>query len=233
MCTSVPQIPVLRTRIRTSLIPTSGPGTSPSQETLLRPCLDQCAYRPRSLPLRGPDDLEDGARLISKHGEPADVGQVERLQQHLAAQLDRLPAGLVGVGDRGRRSTSAAARLQLRHLVANAGDAPALDLEDAERLPAASRGRPRRSRSRRPARRRQRRGWGRRSGTGSSSASRASLASCAPMCVSACQTPKTAPVGSCAIVIRPESKTSNGSTRTVPPASRILRAVWSTSSLAR
>jgi len=53
------------------------------------------------------------------------------------------------------------------------------------------------------------------------------------MCRPACQTPKTAPVGSCATVIRPESKTSNGSTITVPPASRIFAAVASTSSLAR
>jgi hypothetical protein len=48
----------------------------------------------------------------------------------------------------------------------------------------------------------------------------------------ACQTPKTAPVGSCATVIRPESKTSNGSASSMPPASRIFAAVSSTSSLA-
>ncbi len=53
------------------------------------------------------------------------------------------------------------------------------------------------------------------------------------MCSFACQTPKVAPVGSCATVIRPESKTSNGSMKTVPPASRIFAAVSSTSSLAR
>ena len=41
-----------------------------------------------------------------------------------------------------------------------------------------------------------------------------------------------APVGSCATVIRPASKTSNGSASTVPPASRIFAAVSSTSSLA-
>jgi hypothetical protein len=53
------------------------------------------------------------------------------------------------------------------------------------------------------------------------------------MCSFACQTPKTAPVGSCATVIRPASKTSNGSARTLPPASRVFAAVASTSSLAR
>ena len=52
------------------------------------------------------------------------------------------------------------------------------------------------------------------------------------MCWPACQTPKCAPDGSVAIVIRPASKTSNGSISTVPPAPRIFSAVASTSSLA-
>ena len=52
------------------------------------------------------------------------------------------------------------------------------------------------------------------------------------MCWFACQTPNVAPVGSVAIVIRPASKTSNGSISTVPPAARIFSAVASTSSLA-
>ena len=52
------------------------------------------------------------------------------------------------------------------------------------------------------------------------------------MCWFACQTPKCAPDGSVAIVIRPASKTSNGSISTVPPAPRIFSAVASTSSLA-
>ncbi len=39
------------------------------------------------------------------------------------------------------------------------------------------------------------------------------------MCSFACQTPKTAPTGSCASTMRPASKTSIGSIRSVPPAS--------------
>ena len=59
-----------------------------------------------------------------------------------------------------------------------------------------------------------------------------SVASWAPMCSFACQTPKTAPTGSCASTMRPASKTSIGSSRTVPPASRTRATVASTSSLA-
>jgi hypothetical protein len=57
--------------------------------------------------------------------------------------------------------------------------------------------------------------------------------SCDPMWVPACQIPKTAPAGSAATVIRPESKTSNGSIITVPPAWRTELAIASTSSAAR
>lgn len=54
-----------------------------------------------------------------------------------------------------------------------------------------------------------------------------------PMWLRACHTPKTPPVGSAAIVIRPASKTSNGSISTFPPASWMRLATLSTSSAAR
>ena len=53
------------------------------------------------------------------------------------------------------------------------------------------------------------------------------------MCVPACQTPKTAPVGSEAMNIRPSGPTSPGSRSSRPPASVTAFAVASTPSLAK
>ena len=54
-----------------------------------------------------------------------------------------------------------------------------------------------------------------------------SLTTAAPRNWSGCQTANAAPSGSVNAAIRPKSKMSNGSTTTLPPASRTLAAVSS------
>jgi len=59
-----------------------------------------------------------------------------------------------------------------------------------------------------------------------------SLTMPAPWCARACQTLNGAAAGSATMAIRPESKTSNGSENTFPPAAGTLAAVASASSTA-
>ena len=54
-----------------------------------------------------------------------------------------------------------------------------------------------------------------------------SLSTRVPMCCLGCQSPKAAPCGSATKAMRPESKMSNGSSSTLPPAALTFSAVSS------
>src|SRR5581483_8812898 len=142
MCKSVPQIPVLRTAIRTSLIPSSGSGTSSSRNPGPRSALTSARTDPDTSwtsRLRRPDHVENALSLLTLERQPGrtypfapeailldcELDVLDELRRHVEAEQRRVPAvDLAGLVPRSRSCQLPEALIVVRESESDPGHPP-------------------------------------------------------------------------------------------------------------